>query len=64
MRYIRTIYCKNMPDHRGTQCCAYGCTKRMKGLQSRNDEYNRSDSEGSPDDETVIKRQFPHTFHR
>ena len=28
------------------------------------DEYNRSDSEGSPGDETVTKRQFPRTFHR
>ncbi|XP_046860657.1 THAP domain-containing protein 2-like [Xenia sp. Carnegie-2017] len=53
-----------MPDNRGTQCCAYGCTKRKKKVNEEDDELNRSSSEGPSDDETSIKRQFPRTFHR
>ena len=42
----------------GPQCSAFGCNKRKK---KKNGE--RSDSDGDPDEETPIKRQFPRTFH-
>lgn len=44
----------------GMQCCAYGCSKRKK----KTGEQQRSDSEGSPDEETATKKQYPRTFHR
>ena len=41
---------------RGTQCCAFGCTKRKKtGV--------RSDSEGSDDEESAKKRLLSRTFY-
>ncbi|XP_037797679.1 THAP domain-containing protein 6-like [Penaeus monodon] len=46
---------------RGTQCCAFGCSKRRK--YGNETEIFRSDSEGSDDDESMIKRNFPRTFH-
>ena len=45
-----------MSDRRGTQCCAYGCDKRKT-------KEARSDSDGSSDDESAKKKQFPRTFH-
>jgi len=45
----------------GTQCCAYGCSKiRKKKVEV---DFIRSDSEGSEDEGTAIKKQFPRTFH-
>eukprot|EP00794_Sanderia_malayensis_P009511 gene9511-10501_t len=41
---------------RGPQCSAFGCSKRKKTGQ-------RSDSEGSSDEESSVKRQFQRTFH-
>ena len=43
----------------GTQCCSLYCNKRKK--QKENNE--RSDSEGSDDEESKMKRKFPRTFH-
>lgn len=40
------------------QCCAFGCLKRKRKKASR------SDSDGSSDEETVLKRKFPRTFHK
>ncbi|XP_063079343.1 THAP domain-containing protein 1-like [Engraulis encrasicolus] len=45
---------------RGTQCCAYGCRKRKKQKGSLE---GRSDSEGSEDEDSVMKRSQPRTFH-
>lgn len=45
----------------GTQCCAFGCKKRKRKKEDEN--RLRSDSEGSEDDESHIKRTFPRTFH-
>ena len=52
-----------MPDKRGTQCCAFGCNKR-KTTRGCDGEQLRSCSEGSSDEESVLKRQFSRTFHR
>ncbi|KAG5277263.1 hypothetical protein AALO_G00115550 [Alosa alosa] len=43
---------------KGTQCCAYGCKKRKKSRLN-----GRSDSEGSEDEESALKRCHPRTFH-
>ena len=45
----------------GTQCCAFGCNKRKK--RKLEQEAARSDSEGSEDEESQIKRKYPRTFH-
>ena len=42
----------------GAQCVAFGCKKRKKPKCEP-----RSDSEGSADEESVIKRTLPRTFH-
>nr|XP_039255752.1 THAP domain-containing protein 1-like [Styela clava] len=42
----------------GTQCSAYGCRKRFKRKDFR------SDSEGDDDEESVLKRKYPRTFHK
>ena len=44
---------------KGTQCCAYGCKRRRKKLDEP-----RSDSDGDEDEETLLKRKVPRTFHR
>ena len=46
---------------RGTQCCAFKCNKRKKAQHK--EEFYRSDSEGSEDDESHIKRKFHRTIH-
>ena len=45
-------------DKRGTQCSAFGCKKRKRAKINE-----RSNSEGSDDDESSIKRKCPRTFH-
>ena len=40
--------------------CAYGCNKRKKSKTSE----LRSNSEGTSDEVTAIKRQYNRTFHR
>ena len=42
----------------GTQCVAYGCLKRRKPLTAE-----RSDSSGTSNEESRIKRTVPRTFH-
>ena len=42
----------------GAQCVAFGCKKRKKPKTEP-----RSDSEGSADEESAIKRSLPRTFH-
>ena len=44
---------------RGLQCVAYGCKKRKCSKISP-----RSDSEGSEDEESCIKKKYPRTFHK
>lgn len=46
----------NMSDKRGTQCCAFGCSKRKK-------KGAKSDSDDSSDDESEEKKQFTWTLH-
>ena len=45
----------------GPQCCAFGCSKRRKSVKG---DLLRSDSEGSTDDESGLKRKLPGTFHK
>ena len=45
---------------KGTLCCVEGCSKRRKKI----DDGGRSDSDGSDDEETPIKRRLSRTFHR
>ncbi len=45
-----------MPDKRGTQCCAFGCSKRKRKVENNACQI-RSASEGSSDEESVRKRQ-------
>lgn len=49
-----------MAEIRGTQCCAFGCAKRKKIGQNKGEP--RSDSEGSDDEESTVKRKFPRAF--
>ncbi len=49
-----------MGKKRGSECCAFGCSKRRKlGDQTT----ERSDSEGISDEESLKKRKFRRTFH-
>ena len=43
------------------ECVAYGCNKRRK---KRKIEDSKSDSKGSSDTESRIKRKFPRPFHK
>ena len=45
----------------GTQCFAFGCNKRKRVKEDK--DKPRSDSEGSDDEESSVKRKFPRTFH-
>ena len=60
-KYINSGRSANNDGENGTQCCAYGCSKRRK--KKVEGDFIRSDSEGSEDEETAIKKQFPRTFH-
>mgnify|MGYP002803474780 len=44
----------------GLQCCAFGCSKRKKKVKG---DFVRSDSEGSTDEESGLKRKLPRSFH-
>ena len=46
----------------GTQCSAFGCSKRKKSVKNKGELY-RSESEGSVDEESGQKRKLPRTFH-
>ena len=46
----------------GSVCCAYGCSKRQKKISTES--YMRSNSDGSSDEESLVKRRHPRTFHR
>ena len=48
---------------RGAGCAVIGCNKRRKNKEGESESVQRSDSEGSEDDESVIKRMVPRTFH-
>ena len=52
---------RNNMGKNGTQCCAFGCNKRKKRKSDAT--LVRSDSDGSDDEESAIKRKFPRTFH-
>ena len=41
----------------GTQCCAFGCSKRRKKVKV-DDTTFRSDSKGTDDEESELKRTF------
>ena len=45
----------------GTQCFAFGYNKRKK--RRLEDGTCRTDSEGTEDEESQIKRKLPRTFH-
>ena len=55
-------YSPTMSHSRGSNCVVSGCKKRRKNKESES--AGRSDSEGTDDDETEIKRMFPRTFHK
>ena len=46
------------------QCSVKGCRNRLKVSKSDVDDLEISDSEGDHDEESLIKRFFPRTFHR
>ena len=48
----------------GYQCSVRGCRKRLKLDKSDIDEIPTSDSDESNDEETLVKKLFPRTFHR
>ena len=48
-------------DKLGTQCSAFGCSKRKKSIKNKG-ELCRSESEGSADEESGQKRKLPRTF--
>ena len=48
----------------GYQCSVTGCRKRLKIDKSDVDDLEVSDIEEDPDDECLVKRFFPRTFHR
>ncbi len=49
-----------MGKKRGSECCAFGCSKQRKfGDQTT----ERSNSEGSSDEESLKKQKFRRTFH-
>ena len=45
----------------GTQCCAFGCSKRRKKVNG-DDTTFRSDGEGTDGEESELKRKFSQTF--
>ena len=47
----------------GYGCAVHGCFKRFKVNKSEVD-AERSESDGEEDEETLLKRLFPRTFHR
>ena len=50
---------------RGTNCSVLGCSKRRKKKSpTEGESFSRSDSDGSEDDESAVKRKFARTFHR
>ena len=60
----RKAFCKNSQEKMkkaGTQCFAFGCNKRKRVKEDK--DKPRSDSEGSDDKESSVKRKFPRTFH-
>ena len=52
-----------MQNVKGTSCIVFGCKKRKKNKEKDGQSRVRSDSEGSDDDESVLKRMYPRTFH-
>ena len=52
-----------MKESRGKNCVVLGCKKRQKNKTGEGDTADRSDSEGSEDEESTVKRLFPRTFH-
>ena len=63
---INTLYRMSyrMSKSRGTNCVVIGCRKRTKNKECDGETVVRSESEGSEDEESTIKRMFPRTFHR
>ena len=49
--------------YRGHQCASWGCNKRSTKTKAEQLD-NRSDSDGSSDEESYTKRQYPRTFHK
>lgn len=45
---------------KGGACCVLACRK----IRKRKSDGSRSSSEGSDDDESPTKKQYPRTFHR
>ena len=50
-----------MVKARGTECCIFGCAKRKKIREKKGNA--RSDSKGSDDSNSVLKRKHPWSFH-
>ena len=51
-----------MENSIGTNCIVSGCTNRKKNKEQGGESVVRSDSDGSDDDESMIKRMYPQTF--
>ena len=52
-----------MKKVKGQSCIVSGCKKRKKNKEQNSQGWVRSDSEGSDDDESMLKRMYPRTFH-
>ena len=61
---VKIIQLERMTESRGTNCVVAGCSKRKKKKEGEGETVVRSDSEGSEDEESTVKRWFPRTFHR
>ena len=48
---------------KGHSCFVSGCRKRKKNKEREGQSVTRSDSDGSSDEESMIKRLYPRTFH-
>ena len=53
---------KEVNPSRGKNCSVIGCSKRIKNKAGKDENESRSDSDGTDDEETEIKRLYPRTF--
>ena len=53
---------KRKNDGRGEQCFAWGCSKRYK-IEIPGENVTRSESSGSSDEESAVKRKVKRSFH-
>ena len=60
---LKSILKKMWKRPKGLQSAMIGCKKRFK-IRKTNSNDPRCYSDGKEDEETLVKRLFPRTFHR